>query len=50
MAELALDQRQGDPFVQQLNGVGVAQLVRRYPPMDPCLEREVVKLGAGRAG
>ena len=35
--ELALDQRQCDPFVQQLNGVRVAQLVRREPPPDPAL-------------
>ena len=27
MPELALDQRQRDPFVQQLNGVRVAELV-----------------------
>ena len=48
--ELALDQRQRDPFVQQLNGVRVAQLVRREPPPDPGLERYVMKLNPCRAG
>jgi hypothetical protein len=43
VAELALDRRQF-PFVRQLDGVRVAQLVRREPPPYPCLEREVVKL------
>jgi hypothetical protein len=44
VTELALDQRQRDPFVQQFNRVRVAQLVRREPPPDSCLKREVVKL------
>jgi len=44
--ELALDQRQRDPFVQQFNRVRVAQLVRREPPPYSCLEREVVKLNS----
>jgi hypothetical protein len=26
----------------------MAQLVQRHPPPDPCLEREVVKLGPRR--
>jgi hypothetical protein len=43
-ANQALDQRQRDPFVQQLNRVRVAQLVRREPPPYLCLERGVVKL------
>jgi hypothetical protein len=34
VAELALDQRQRDPLVQQLDGVRVAQLVRREAPSD----------------
>ena len=50
MPELALDQRPRDPFVQQLDGVRVAQLVRREPPTDPGFEREVVKLDPRRAG
>lgn len=50
MAELALDQRQRDPFVQQLDGVRVAQLVGREPPPDAGLEREVVKLDQSGAG
>jgi hypothetical protein len=50
VAELALDQRQRDPLVQQLNCVGVAQLVRRHPPTDPCLDREVLELGPRGAG
>ena len=41
MAELVLDQQQRDPFVQQLNGVRVAQLVRREPPPDSCLVRDL---------
>ena len=49
VAELALDQRQRDPLVQQLHGVRMAELVRRQPASDSCLEREVVKLGPRRA-
>jgi hypothetical protein len=50
VAELALDQRQRDPLVQQLDGVRVAELVRRKPPADPSLERKVVKLDPRGAG
>ena len=50
LAELALDQRQRDPLVQQLNGVRMAELMRRHAPTDSCLEREVVKLDPRRAG
>ena len=50
VSQLALDQRQRDPLVQQLDGVRVPQLVRRHPPTDLCLAREVVKLGPRRAG
>ena len=49
VAELALDQ-QRDPFVQQLDGVRVAQLVGREPAPDSCLEREVAKLDPCSAG
>jgi hypothetical protein len=41
VAELALDQRQRDPLVQQLDGVPMAQLVRREPAPDPSLNGEV---------
>ena len=50
MAELALDQRQRDPFVQQLNGVRVAELMRREPPPDSRPERDAVQLDPRRAG
>ena len=50
MAELALDQRQRDALVQQLDGVRVAKLVRRHPPAHSCFEREVVQLDPHRAG
>jgi hypothetical protein len=44
--ELALDQRQRDTFVHQLDGVRVAQLVRREPAPDPCPERQLATAGA----
>jgi len=50
VAELALDQRQRDAFVQQLDGVRMAQLVRRHPSPDACHTREAVKLDPRRAG
>jgi hypothetical protein len=50
MAELALDERQRDPLVQQLHSVRMAQLVRRHPPTDPCLKRELVKLDPRHTG
>ena len=50
VAELALDQRKRDPFVQQLDGVSVAQLVGREPAPDACLERQVAQLDPCGAG
>ena len=50
VAELALDQRQRDPLVQELDGVRVAQLVGREPAPDSGLEREVAQLDPCRAG
>jgi hypothetical protein len=44
VTQLALDQLQRDPLVEQLNRVRLAQLVRREPPPYPCLERELVKI------
>ena len=46
VAELALDERQRDPLVQQLDRVRMTQLVRREPAPDSCLEREMAKLDA----
>jgi len=39
MAELSLDQRQGDPLVQQLNGVRMAQLMFVPTSAQPPLSR-----------
>jgi hypothetical protein len=50
VAELALDQRQRDPFVQELDGMGVAQLVGREPAPDSCLKRDVAQLDPCSAG
>jgi hypothetical protein len=50
VAELAPDQRQRVPFVAQLEGMGMAQLVRRHPSRHASLKREVVGLGRRRAG
>jgi hypothetical protein len=36
--------------VQELNGVGMAQLMRRHASPDAGLEREVVQLDPSRAG
>ena len=44
VAELALDQRQRDALVQQLNGVRMAQLMGREPPPHARLERDAVQL------
>jgi hypothetical protein len=42
MPELTLDQPQRDPFVQQLDSMRMAQLMRRYAPTDSRLERNTV--------
>ena len=44
VAELALDQRQRDPLVQQLDGVRMAELMRREPPPDPGLDGRAMQL------
>jgi hypothetical protein len=49
MLELPLDDRQRDPFVCHLDGVGVPERVRREPPAHPSLGGEPAKL-ATRAG
>jgi hypothetical protein len=46
VAELALDDVQGDAFVGELEGVGVAQLLRGKSPPHPGLGREAVQLGS----
>src|SRR5215204_7824417 len=43
VAELALDDVQGHAFVGELEGVGVAELVRRKSPADSGMGREAVK-------
>ena len=51
--QLALDQRQRDPLMQQLDSVRMAQLVGREAPTDARLKRDLVQLqpgGAGRPG
>ena len=40
--ELALDQRQRDPFMQQLDSVRMAELVGREAPPDARLNRHLV--------
>ena len=35
MPELALDDRQRDPFVCHLDGMSMPEMVRREPPPDP---------------
>jgi hypothetical protein len=53
LAELALDQRQRDPLVQQLHSVGMAELVRGQAPAHPGINRGAVQLkprGGGRPG
>ena len=50
MPELALDQRQRDPLAQQLDGVGVAELMRSYAPADPGRDGGAMQLKASRAG
>ena len=50
MPELALDQRQRDTLVQQLDSVRMSELVGREAPADACLECDLVQLEAGGAG
>ena len=50
MPELALDQRQRDALVQQLDSVRMAKLVRREAPANARLERDLVQLQASGAG
>jgi hypothetical protein len=45
--ELALNDRQRDPFVRHLDRVSMPQLVRREPPSHPGLHREPSQLTAG---
>jgi hypothetical protein len=49
VAELALDQRQRNPLVQQLHSVGVAELMRGYAPAHASLDRGAMELKASRA-
>jgi hypothetical protein len=48
MPELALDHRQRNPLVQQLDDVRVAELVWREPARYPSVEREMAQLCAHR--
>jgi hypothetical protein len=48
--QLALDQRQGDALMQQLDSVRMAQLVGREAPADARLKRDLVQLQPGHAG
>jgi hypothetical protein len=50
VAELALDQRQRDPLVQQLHGVRMPELVRGQAPAHPGVNRRAVQLKPGGAG
>jgi hypothetical protein len=47
MPELALDDRQRDPFVRRLDRVRMPQLVRREPPPHTSLHSEPAKLTTG---
>ena len=49
MAELALDHWQRNAFVQQLDGVRVAELVGREAPADSGLSSNPMKLEPGGA-
>ncbi len=49
MAELALDQRERDPLVQQLDRMRVAELMGCEPAPDPGPDRELAQLDAGGA-
>jgi hypothetical protein len=46
VSELALDDHQGNAFTRHLDGVRVAELVRREPSADPGRRRSVVQGGA----
>jgi hypothetical protein len=46
VTELALDHDQRDALARHLNRVRLAQLMRREPTRDSCLDRGVVKLFA----
>jgi hypothetical protein len=48
--ELALDQREGDAFVEQLDGMGVTELVRSEPSPHPGVTRDPAQLDPDRAG
>ena len=48
--QLALDQRQRDAVVQQLDSVRMAELVGREASADACVECDLVQLEAGGAG
>jgi hypothetical protein len=50
VAELALDQRQRNPLVQQLHSVRMAQLMGGHPPAHPGVDRGAMQLEAGGAG
>ena len=50
MPELALDQWQGGALVQQLDSMGMAELVRREAPANASLQRDLVQLQPGGAG
>jgi hypothetical protein len=47
MTQLALDDVERDALVGELDGVGVAQLVRREPPPHPGFGGDAPQLGAG---
>jgi hypothetical protein len=49
VAELALDHRQRDPFVQELDRVSMSQLVRGYAPAHAGLDRGAMELQPGGA-
>jgi len=48
--QLALYQRQRDPLAQQLDSMGMTELVRGYAPADAGRERGAMQLKASRAG
>jgi len=50
MPELALDQRQRDPFVEQLDSMGMTELVRSKPSPHTSTGRDPAQLNPNRAG
>jgi hypothetical protein len=46
---LALDDVHRDAFARELDGVGMAKLMRREPAPDPSLTRELAQFGPGSA-